>query len=143
MLQHGVGRKQGQQVANLLQSFIGPLEQWLDRQVDRRLVRTFSLALAAMMRLRHSRSGLLLSELGAHILSPSQAPAGTKRLSNLLRSPKWSHALLEKFLWRRAEEDPSIISPDLAHSHLLPNAIALCQGSYLPGVVPSMILSGK
>ena len=105
MLQHGVGRKQGQQVANLLQSFIGPLEQWLDRQVDRRLVRTFFLALAAMVRLRHSRSGLLLSELGAHILSPSQAPAGTKRLSNLLRSPQWSHALLEKFLWRRAEED--------------------------------------
>ena len=72
MLRHGVGRRQGQEVANLLQSFIRPLEQWLDQQVDRRLVRTFFLALVAIVRLRNSRSGLLLSELGAHILSPCQ-----------------------------------------------------------------------
>ena len=82
------GRKEAQPVANLLEVFIGPLEGWLDEQLDRRLVRTFSLALGAMVRLRHNRSGLLLSELGAHILSPGKAPAGTKRLSNLLRSPK-------------------------------------------------------
>ena len=104
MLQHGVGREQGQEVANILQLFIGPLEQWLDQQIDRRLVRTFFLALAAIVRLRHSRSGLLLSELGAHVLSPDRAPAGTKRLSNLLRSPKWSHILLERFLWYRADQ---------------------------------------
>ena len=91
--------------ANLLQSFIGPLEGWLDQQIDRRLVRTFFLALAAIVRLRHSRSGLLLSELGSHILSPAQAPAGTKRLSNLLRSPKWCHTLLERFLWQRADQE--------------------------------------
>ena len=104
MVQEGVGIEQGREVANLLQSFIGPLEQWLDCQIDRRLVRTFFLALIAIVRLRHSRSGLLLSELGSHILSPSQAPAGTKRLRNLLRSPKWSHTLLEKFLWHRADQ---------------------------------------
>ena len=56
-----------------------------------------------MVRLRHNRSGLLLSELGAHIISPDRAPAGTKRLSNLLRSPKWSHDLLERLLWHRAD----------------------------------------
>ena len=104
MFRHGAGWEQGQELANLLQSFISPLEEWLDRQIDRRLVRTLFLALVAIVRLRHSRSGLLLSELGAHILSPAQAPAGTKRLSNLLRSPKWSHTLLEKFLWHRAEQ---------------------------------------
>ena len=70
MLQEGEGRKQAQQVAGLLEIFLGPLEQWLDEQIDRRLVRTFFLALAAMVRLRHNRSGLLLSELGAHIISP-------------------------------------------------------------------------
>ena len=100
-------RRQAQSVANLLELFIGPLEGWLDDQLDRRLVRTFYLALAAMVRLRHSRSGLLLSELGAHILSPEKAPekapAGTKRLRNLLRSPKWSHTLLDRFLWYRAD----------------------------------------
>ena len=41
MLQHGVGREQGQEVANILHLFIGPLEQLLDQQIDRRLVRTF------------------------------------------------------------------------------------------------------
>ena len=107
MLRHGVGREQGQEVADLLQSFIGPLEQWLDRQIDRRLVRTFFLALVAIVRLRHSRSGLLLSKLGAHILSPAQAPAGIKRLSNLLRSSKWSHTLLDEFLRHRADQSLS------------------------------------
>ena len=104
MSRHRVGREQGQEVADLLQSFIGPLAEWLDHLADRRLVRTFFLALVAIVRLRHSRSGLLLSELGAHILSPAQAPAGTKRLSNLLRSAKWSHTLLERFLRHRAEQ---------------------------------------
>ena len=54
MLQHGVGREQGLEVAYPLQSFIGPLEQCLDRQIDRRLVRIFFLALVAIVRLRHS-----------------------------------------------------------------------------------------
>ena len=38
------------------------------------------------------------------MLSPSQAPAGTKRLSNLLRCHRWSHILLDRFLWHRAEQ---------------------------------------
>ena len=33
------------------------------------------------------------------------ASAGTKRLSNLLCSTKWSHAILEQFLWRWAGRD--------------------------------------
>ena len=104
MLEQGAGWRQGQQVADLLGLFIGPLETWLDARLDRRLVRTFQLALIAMVRMRHNRWGLLLSELGAHIISPDRAPAGTKRLSNLLRSSKWTHALLEEFLWHHAEQ---------------------------------------
>ncbi len=104
MLGHEAGRHQGQLAAKQLQIFLGPFERWLDAQIDRRLVRTFFLALQAIVRFRHNRSGLLLSELGAHVLSPSQAPAGTKRLSNLLRSPRWSHTLLGRFLWFRADQ---------------------------------------
>ena len=88
MLEEEAGWHQGQLIAKRLQIFLGPVELWLDAQIDRRLVRTFFLALQAIVRFRHSRSGLLLSELGAHVLSPDQAPAGTKRLSNLLRSPR-------------------------------------------------------
>ena len=105
MMRHEEGWRQAQSAANLLELFIGPLEEGLDDQLDQRLVRTFFLALAAaMVRLRHSRSGLLLSELGAHILTPDKDPAGTKRLSNLLRSPKWPHTLLDRFLWYRADQ---------------------------------------
>ena len=103
MVGHGEWWRQARPAANLLEMFIGPLKGWLDDQLDRRLLCTFFLALAAMGRLRHSRSGLLLGEMGAHILSPDRAPAGTKRLSNLLRSPKWSHTLLERFLWYRSD----------------------------------------
>ena len=61
---------------------------------------------------RHTRYGLLLSELGAYILSANQAPAGTKRLSNLLRSPKWTYALIERFLWRQAQEHLGVLEAE-------------------------------
>ena len=64
MMQHEAGRHQAQLVAKRLQIFLGPFEQWLDEQIDRRLVRTFYLTIQAIVRFRHSRSGLLLSELG-------------------------------------------------------------------------------
>ena len=50
MVEDGSGRQQAQRVANRLQLFLGPLEQWLDAQIDRRLVRTFFLALLAIVR---------------------------------------------------------------------------------------------
>jgi hypothetical protein len=46
---------------------------------------------------------LLLSELGAYLLTPEQAPAGTKRLSNLLRSERWTASLLAEWLWQQAD----------------------------------------
>jgi hypothetical protein len=44
-----------------------------------------------------------LSELGAFITHPAQAPAGTKRLSNLLRSKKWGKGLIDRFLLMQAD----------------------------------------
>jgi Transposase DDE domain. len=57
----------------------------------------------AILTFRNRAHGLLLSELGAFLLSPSRAPAGTKRLSNLLRSDKWSAALVCDWLWQQAD----------------------------------------
>ena len=104
MLESTTSSNQSQDLSNHLESFVSPLLQWLDAQIDKRLVRTFLLTLQAILMLRHTRYGLLLSELGAYILSADQAPAGTKRLSNLLRSPKWTYSLIERFLWHRAQE---------------------------------------
>lgn len=97
-------RRQSQEVLDHLENFVLPFLQRLDAQIDKRLVRTFLLTLGAIVALRHTRYGLLLSELGAYILTADKAPAGTKRLSNLLRSPKWTCSLIEGFLWRQAEE---------------------------------------
>lgn len=83
--------------------FVAPLVALLDARLDARLVRTFVAALEAIVCFRHRNHGLLLSELGGVLLGGDHAPAGTKRLSNLLRSSKWASSLLETFLWRLAE----------------------------------------
>ena len=86
-----------------LQRFLDPLLVELDEHLDKRLVRTFAGTIAAILRFRHPRCGLLLSQLGAYLISPLHAPAGTKRLSNLLRSPRWRAEQIADFLWRGAE----------------------------------------
>lgn len=83
--------------------FLQPLLLQLDGQLDKRLVRTFFAAVLAVLTFRHRAHALLLSELGAFILDPPHAPAGTKRLSNLLHSPKWSSALISSFLGQQAD----------------------------------------
>lgn len=92
-----------QQLAARLVEFVHPLLERLDKQVDKRLVRTFLLTWQAIITFRHSQYGLLLSELGAYVLSPGQAPAGTKRVSNLLRSKKWKAQEIETYLWEQAD----------------------------------------
>jgi len=82
--------------------FVAPLLYTLDQGIDRRLVRTFVCTLEAIVRLRHRAHGLLLSELGAYLMPPEHAPAGTKRLSNLLHSAKWSANIISAFLWQQA-----------------------------------------
>ena len=82
---------------------VRPLLRELDELLDKRLVATFFTTLQVLVVHRHNRCGLLLSELGGYILSPAQAPAGTKRLSNLLRSDRWQATLIDRFIWRRAE----------------------------------------
>jgi hypothetical protein len=94
--------RQAQEVGERLSAFVKPLIVQLDKQIDKRLARTFQLTLQAIITFRHTRYGLLLSELGGYILSPDRAPAGTKRLSNLLRSSKWSYQLICEFLWQQA-----------------------------------------
>ena len=86
-----------------LRQFLAPVLVKLDERLDKRLVCTFADTIEALIRFRDRTRGLLLSELGAQLLSPEHAPAGTKRLSNLLRSWRWSAELLEQFLWRRAD----------------------------------------
>jgi hypothetical protein len=86
-----------------LSTFVAPLLRELDYRLDARLVRTFAGAIEAILSLRNRSLGLLLSELGGFLLSPEHAPAGTKRLSNLLRSDKWGDKHVKRFLWQGAD----------------------------------------
>lgn len=92
-----------------LRSFVAPLLRSLDQQLDRRLVVTFLETLQALLIWRHRNLGMLLSELGSYLASPGHAPAGTKRLSNLLRSPNWEARLLADWLWQQAVERVSCL----------------------------------
>lgn len=86
-----------------LQAFLAPLLVRLDEALDRRLVKTFAATIEVFLRQRYRATGLLLSELGAYLTSPAHAPAGTKRLSNLLRSRYWDAELILRYLWERAD----------------------------------------
>jgi hypothetical protein len=74
----------------------------LDARIDKRLIRTLLETVMALLMVRDRAKTLVLSELGAFLARPSHAPAGTKRLSNLLRSPRWDASLIEGFLWQQA-----------------------------------------
>jgi hypothetical protein len=95
-------RRLAQQIEQRLVAFVQPLLCVLNHELDVRLVRTFLATLIAIVQWRNRAHGLLLSELGAYLASPEQAPAGTKRLSRLLASPHWSGQLIAQFLWQRA-----------------------------------------
>ncbi len=84
--------------------FLYPLLVELDRVLDKRLVRTFAQLVTVILTFRDRANGLLLSELGGYLLSPDHAPAGTKRLSNLLHSDNWRASQIARFLWQRATE---------------------------------------
>ena len=87
-----------------LAQFLYPLLVELNRLLDKRLVRTFAQLVPVILSFRDRANGLLLSELGGYLLSAEHAPAGTKRLSNLLHSPRWKASLIARFLWQRATD---------------------------------------
>jgi hypothetical protein len=93
-----------QAVSEALLGFVRPLLDEMDAILDKRLVRTFLGLLEVILVLRHNRYGLLLSELGGYLLGIEHAPAGTKRISNLLRSRQWQAEIVGNYLWQQAKQ---------------------------------------
>jgi hypothetical protein len=98
-----------QELAQLLETYLSPLLLVLDRLLDKRLVRTLVQCCVAILRFRNNKQGLLLSELGSYMdgydgLSTS-APAGTKRVGNLIRSLKWSFFHIDQYLLEEADKE--------------------------------------
>lgn len=102
-------QKTGQEIAQMLEAYLSPLLLVLDRLLDKRLVRTLVQCCIAIIRFRNNKQGLLLSELGSYLdgypgLSAT-ATAGTKRISNLLRSIKWSVLHIDRYLLEEAGKE--------------------------------------
>jgi hypothetical protein len=90
-------------------SFLEPFLKRLDKLLDLRLVRTLANTVTSIVRHHQCSTALLLSELGAYLIDPEHAPAGTKRLANLIHNPRWQaqdidHYLLEASR-QRVEQD--------------------------------------
>jgi hypothetical protein len=82
--------------------FLKPVLEELHKRLDRRLVKTVLDLVLVMVMHRHRNNGLLLSELGEHLLGSERGPAGVKRLANVLHSRRWKGQILLKALWKQA-----------------------------------------
>ena len=84
--------------------FLSPLLEKLENKLDKRYVYTFFDLFFGILSFRDRANGLLLSELGGYVNGPKNAPAGTKRISNLLRNKDWSHKDVEEVFSSKMEE---------------------------------------
>lgn len=103
------GRGQGsgyhsEVLSDLCYRFVQPLLHRMNAKLDRRLVQTMLDMLMVIILHRHRNHGLLLSELGGYLMGAERAPAGTKRIHNLIASQRWSAGAVETYLWEQADQ---------------------------------------
>jgi hypothetical protein len=84
--------------------FLRPFLAQLLGQLDRRLVKTCLDLVMLILIHRHRETGLLMSELGDHLLGADRGPAGTKRIATLLHSTRWAAHLITTFLWEQGAQ---------------------------------------
>ena len=100
------GEKQAkaEELESRLVKYLKPVLSELNEKMDRRLVKTLLGLVMAIVEHRHRNNGLLLSELGGCLLGAEACQAGTKRISKLLHSQKWTAGEIEKFHWEQASQ---------------------------------------
>ena len=103
-LNFGTQPNAGAFLVRRIEQYSRQIRQDLDAQIDKRLVNTFWELFGIILMFRNRAMGLLLTELGGFIAGFDHAPAGTKRISNLLRSKKWSSELVDNQLFVQAKE---------------------------------------
>ena len=96
--------QEGRELENRCWEYLKPFLEKLHRTVDRRIVKTLLDLVLVILMHRHRNSGLVLSELGDHLLGGDRGPAGVKRIASLIHSGKWKSRLIVNYLWTRAEE---------------------------------------
>jgi len=96
--------KSSQFLLKQMETYLSSLTDELNESLDFRFVKTFFDLFAAIIINRNQKMTLLLSELGGFIAGFDKAPAGTKRISNLLRCGDWTHHFIDTWLFERALE---------------------------------------
>ena len=97
-------KQDSRELENKCWEFLRPVLEQLHRRVDRRIVKTLLDVVMVILLHRNRNHGLLLSELGDHLLGGDRGPAGVKRIASLLHSEKWGSILILKYLWKCGEE---------------------------------------
>lgn len=95
---------QAEVLSGMCYQFVQPLLRQLVQKMDRRLVQTMLDLMHVIVMHRHRNHGLLLSELGGYLMGEVHAPAGTKRISNLIRSEAWGQSEVERYLWEQGDQ---------------------------------------
>ncbi len=101
-------RKQGSEYESQVLSercwlFMRPFLRQMAERIDRRLVQTCLDLVMVIIIHRHRNNGLLMSELGDHLLGADHGPAGVKRIAKLLHSGQWSAQVVEDYLWAEGD----------------------------------------
>ena len=84
--------------------YLSPLIKKLQSKADKRFSYTLYDSFYGLLSHRDKANSLLLSELGGYINGPQHAPAGTKRLSNLLACEAWNHEWIEQLLLNKSKQ---------------------------------------
>ena len=87
-------KQDSRDLENRCWKFLQPLLEQIHKLVDRQLVKTLLDLVMVILMHRNRNTGLLLSELGDHLLGGKRGPAGVKRIASLLHSVKWESALI-------------------------------------------------
>ena len=96
--------QEGREVEERCWEYLKPLLEELHRKVDRRIVKTLLDLVLVILMHRNRSSGLLLSELGDHLVGGERGPAGVKRIASLVHSVRWKSTMIVNYLWKRADE---------------------------------------
>jgi hypothetical protein len=97
-------KQDSRELENKCWAYLRPVLEQLHWLVDRRIVKTLLDLVMVILMHRNRNQGLLLSELGDHLLGGERGPAGVKRIASLLHSEKWGSSLILKYLWKCGEE---------------------------------------
>src|SRR5574341_894687 len=93
-------QEKSKQLEGRLVEMLLPLLVELNQKLDRRLVKTMVGLVMVIVMHRHRNNGLLLSELVSYLLGAKGGRAGTKRISNLIHSEKWTAKQIEEYFWQ-------------------------------------------